>query len=66
MYSADATISSLYFVSYLVIFKIALLNMFVAIIVAHFNQFRRESSNEDNISFFTVVVNILKNNLFKQ
>jgi hypothetical protein len=65
MYQTDPTISSFYFVSYIIIFKIALLNMFVAIIVAHFNQFRRESGNEDNVSFLEVVLKILQNNLFK-
>jgi hypothetical protein len=45
MYEADQVISSLFFVSYLLIFKLALLNMFIAIIVAHYNQQRRENTN---------------------
>lgn len=63
MYETDSRISAVFFVTYVVIFKIALLNMFIAIIVAHYNQFRRESDDDDNISFFQVIANILKNNL---
>ncbi|CDW74117.1 polycystic kidney disease 2-like 1 [Stylonychia lemnae] len=48
-----------------VIFKIALFNMFIAIIVAHYNEFRRLSIEEENVSFFQVIALILKNNLFK-
>jgi hypothetical protein len=40
--------------------------MFIAIIAAHYNQFRRESSKEDNISFFTVISKILANNMFNK
>lgn len=40
--------------------------MFIAIIAAHYNQFRRESSKEDNISFFTVITKILANNMFNK
>jgi hypothetical protein len=40
--------------------------MFIAIIAAHYNQFRRESSKEDNISFFTVIKKILASNMFNK
>ena len=50
------------------IFKIALINMFIAIIVAHYNQFNRESKEDastKNANFFTVIWNIIKQNMFK-
>jgi hypothetical protein len=37
MYNQDKAVSAVFFVSYLVIFKLGMLNMFVAIIVAHYN-----------------------------
>ena len=42
MYNQDSAVSAVFFVTYLLVFKIGLLNMFVAIIVAHYNQFRRD------------------------
>eukprot|EP00347_Sterkiella_histriomuscorum_P005839 403355073 len=65
MYQTDSIISGVYFISYLIIFKIALLNMFIAIIVAHYNEFRRLSEEEEEVSFFQVIFAILKNNLFQ-
>ncbi len=40
--------------------------MFIAIIVAHYNQFKRESEDKDekSVSFFKVIFNILKHNMF--
>ena len=74
MYLADPTTSAFYLVSYIVyeliftlfqlIFTIALANMFIAIIVAHFNEFRRIQLEDDDISFVSVVWAILKNNVF--
>lgn len=46
-------------------FKIALLNMFIAIIVAHYNEFKREQEGDEDISFYKVIFSILKHNLFK-
>ena len=37
MYNHDPAVSAVFFVSYLLIFKLGMLNMFVAIIVAHYN-----------------------------
>ena len=39
--------------------------MFIAIIVAHYNQFRRDTEDDGDVSFFSVISAILKNNLFK-
>ena len=52
LYKADPMLSGFYFISYMVIFKIALFNMFIAIIVAHYNEFRRLSTEEGDVSFF--------------
>jgi len=43
-----------------------MLNMFIAIIVAHYNQFRRDYQSDDNVSFITVVHKIIKANMFKK
>lgn len=41
--------------------------MFIAIIVAHYNQFRRESRDEnEKISFFEVIMKILAANMCKK
>ena len=37
MYNHDSAVSAVFFVTYLLIFKIGLLNMFIAIIIAHYN-----------------------------
>lgn len=37
MYNQDSSVSAVFFVTYLVVFKIGMLNMFIAIIVAHYN-----------------------------
>ncbi len=59
MYNADTSVSAVFFVTYLLVFKIGMLNMFIAIIVAHYNQFRRDYQSDDNVSFFTVVQKII-------
>jgi hypothetical protein len=39
MYYVDPDVSAIYFVSYIILITIALLNMFIAIIVAHYNEY---------------------------
>src|SRR5690242_4599924 len=66
MYNADSMLAGLYFVSFEVMFTLGLLNMFIAIIAAHYNEFTRESKGEESSSFFTMIYTILKGNLFKR
>lgn len=45
MYEVAPSVSGLYFVSFLVLMRIAFLNMFIAIIVAHYNEFISEGKS---------------------
>jgi hypothetical protein len=58
-------VSAVFFVTYLLVFKIGMLNMFIAIIVAHYNEFRRDYQSDKNVSFIEVVHKIIKANMFK-
>ena len=40
--------------------------MFIAIIVAHYNEFRRDYQSDKNVSFIEVVHKIIKANMFKE
>jgi len=62
MYEAEPVISSFFFVSFMIIVTIAFLNMIIAIIVAHYNEYMKEiaSDEESSLNFYQIVRGILK------
>ena len=53
MYKVDPAVSALFFVSFMVLLTVALLNMFIAIVAAHYNEFIMiyQEDNQDSLSF---------------
>lgn len=44
MYETDPDVSAIFFGSFMIIVTVAFLNMIIAIIVAHYNEFMKEMS----------------------
>jgi len=47
------------------IFTIGFLNMFIAIITAHYNEYKRYQGNSEALGFFNVILSILRTHMFR-
>lgn len=58
--SADSILGSLFFVTFMILFNLLLLNMFIAIIGAHFDSVTAENQNEQVRGFFAEIVHVIR------
>jgi hypothetical protein len=60
---ADNLLGIIFFVSFMILFNLLLLNMFIAIIGAHFDQIKSQKENENSVKelgFFSKIVDVFR------